>query len=113
MSRFISRTNDGVMPGIRGEYEEHGAQEFYRKSGSSYRNPHEPQIIATIDEALKRWKPDLSKVLDLAAGSGEVTLALRAHGAGRVSGVDPYTFAAFQSRTGFPADQFTFDQIAD
>jgi hypothetical protein len=98
---------------IRGEYERHGAEQFYRQSGSSYRNPHEPQIVLALEEALQRWKLDTTNVLDLAAGSGEITLALRDHGARQITGIDPYTFEAYESRTGNPAEQSTFEQIAD
>jgi hypothetical protein len=51
-------------------------------------------------------------VLDLAAGSGEVTLALRELGAARVDGVDPFTFGAYLSRTGQPAERLTFEDVA-
>ena len=98
---------------IRGEYERHGAEQFYRKSGKSYRNPHEPQIILAVDKATRQWKPDLTNVLDLAAGSGEITFALREHGAKKITGIDPYTFEAYESRTGNPGEKFTFEQIAD
>jgi hypothetical protein len=98
---------------IRGEYERQGAEQFYRQSGSSYRNPHEPQIVLALGKALKRWKPDMTNVLDLAAGSGEITLALREHEATKITGIDPYTFDAYESRTGNRAERFTFEQIAD
>lgn len=101
------------MNGIRGEYERHGAEQFYRESGRSYRNPHEPQLLAALDEALRRWSPNVDNVLDLAAGSGEITLALRERGAKKIIGIDPYTYETFESRTGMQAERFTFDQIAD
>jgi SAM-dependent methyltransferase len=103
----------GNDPSIRGEYERRGAEEFYRQSGASYRNPHEPQIIDTVAEALRRWKPDLGDVLDLACGSGEITLALRTHGAKKIAGVDPYTSQAYRDRVGLPAEPYSFEQIAD
>jgi hypothetical protein len=59
------------------------------------------------------WILDLSHVLDLAAGSGEVTLALRGLGVGRVEGIDPFTFEAYQARTGQTAGRETFGQIAE
>ena len=98
---------------IRAKYEEQGAEHFYRESGKTYRNPHEPQLLAALDEAIRQWSPDLTNVLDLAAGSGEMTVALRDHGARKISGIDPYTYEAFESRTGVPAERFTFEQIAD
>jgi len=100
------------MESIRGEYEKHGAREFYERHGADYRNPHEPIIGPCIREAISRWKLDLSQVLDLAAGSGEATVALRELGAGTVYGVDPYTAEAYRLRTGQEAEKLTFADIA-
>jgi hypothetical protein len=97
---------------IRADYEKHGAREFYEKSGAGYRNPHEPQVRRSIESAVRTWRPDLSRVLDLAAGSGEVTLALRDLGAGSIDGVDPYTAEAYEARTGVAAARFTFADVA-
>jgi hypothetical protein len=97
---------------IRGQYETRGVRGFYTESGADYRNPHEPQVRRCIARAVETWRPDLSHVLDLAAGSGEATLALRELGAARIDGIDPYTADAYFSRTGTPADRFTFEQIA-
>lgn len=97
---------------IRAQYEEHGALEFYSKLGHTYRNPHEPQVRAAIHEAVRTWELDLgSPILDMACGSGEVTLALRELGAS-VEGLDPYTGEAFWSRTGQKAEALSFEQIS-
>ena len=61
---------------------------------------------------MREWPLDLSHVLDLAAGSGEVTLALRELGAKRIDAIDPFTFDAYQDRTGQVAGRETFEQIA-
>jgi hypothetical protein len=97
---------------IRGEYGRRGVRAFYEESGAGYRNPHEPQVRACIRSAVTTWRPDLSHVLDLAAGSGEATLELRDLGAARVDGVDPFTADAYAGRTGSPAERLTFEQIA-
>src|SRR5262249_32011629 len=78
----------------------------------TYRNPHEDVIREVVHEAVTRWQPDLSHVLDLACGSGEITLALRAMGGTAVDGIDPYTAQAYLERTGQSAETFTFEQIA-
>jgi SAM-dependent methyltransferase len=101
-----------IASGIRGQYERHGSDGYYRRFGRDYRNPHEPVVRESILSAVQLWKPDLSRVLDLAAGSGEATLALREAGAGRIDGIDPYTFEAYLRRTGCAAERMTFDQIA-
>ena len=97
---------------IRNEYEQRGVENFYRESGSSYRNPHEPVLGRVLQLVVRDWNLDLSNVLDLAAGSGEVTIALRELGATRIYGIDPYTHAAYESRTGLPATRETFEEIA-
>lgn len=97
---------------IRHEYEAHGVAGFYHQSGGDYRNPHEPQIRESLQAIARTWPVDLSNVLDLAAGSGEVTLALRELGAGHIDGIDPFTFEAYLLRTGSVAGRQTFEQIA-
>jgi hypothetical protein len=97
---------------IRHEYESHGVGGFYKSRGGEYRNPHEPTVARTIEIAAREWRLDLLSVLDLAAGSGEATLALRDAGARHIDAVDPYTFEAYENRTGLSASRESFEQIA-
>ena len=97
---------------IRKEYERYGAERYYRRFGASYRNPHEVALRHALQAAVAAWQPDLSRVLDLACGSGEATLALRELGAARVDGIDPYTGAAYLARTGQAAEPLTFEDVA-
>lgn len=97
---------------IRRQYEKHGIAGYYSRHGGLYRNPHERIVRLVISAAVRRWRPDLAHVLDLACGSGEVTLALRELGAGQVDGVDPFTGDAYFSRTGQRAEAFSFEQVA-
>lgn len=97
---------------IRQQYERYGARGFYEQFGARYRNPHERAVRHAVQAAVTTWKLDLSRVLDLACGSGEVTLALREQGAPAVEGVDPYTGAAYQARTGQSAETLSFEDIA-
>ena len=99
-------------PSIRAEYQARGVRGFYRGSGADYRNPHEPQLRRCIRAAVETWRPDLSHVLDLAAGSGEATLALRELGANRIDATDPYTVDAYAERTGTPAERLRFEDVA-
>lgn len=99
-------------PAIRHQYEEHGVEGYYSQFGADYRNPHEAVIREVLREAVERWRLDLRRVLDLACGSGEATLALRELGAGEIDGVDPYTAEAYLARTGDAAESFSFEQIA-
>ena len=98
-------------PSIRSEYEARGVRAFYANAGGAYCNPHEPQLRRCLRAAVETWKPDLSRVLDLAAGSGEATLALRELRAGVIDGVDPYTADAYLRRTGQEAERLTFEAV--
>jgi SAM-dependent methyltransferase len=98
---------------IRQEYEQHGVQGFYEQFGEAYRNPHEAAIRAVLHTGLSRWQVDLCRVLDLACGSGEITLALQELGFADIDGIDPYTVEAYRARTGRIAEPLTFEQIAD
>jgi hypothetical protein len=103
----------GTSLSIRGEYESHGVEAYYRRFGGRYRNPHEPAVVRSVTEAVRRWPLDLSRrTLDLAAGSGEATLALRSVGAGAIDGVDPFTHEAYTARTGLPCEQVGFGEVA-
>jgi len=89
-----------------------GVQAFYERTGSRYRNPHEPAVREALHQSLVRWQPDLNNVLDLACGSGEATLALRQTGCTNITGMDPYTGSAYFERTGQNAEALTFEQIS-
>lgn len=99
-------------PPIRPMYDEFGSIGYYERFGAAYRNPHEPIIARLLAEALTAYPSDTSHVLDLACGSGEVTLALRSLGVTTITGVDPFTAAAYHARTGQTALPHTFEQIA-
>ena len=107
------KTSDKQAPAIRKQYERLGAKTFYKQHGAEYHNPHEAAIREALRVVVPRWQLDLTRVLDLACGSGEVTLALRELGAATVEGVDPYTGAAYQARTGQAAEALSFEQVAE
>ncbi|MDX2039675.1 MAG: class I SAM-dependent methyltransferase [Acidobacteriota bacterium] len=112
MSRNTNQTILNECDAIRHQYQEHGVEEFYTQFGAEYRNPHELIIAEVLREAVSRSNLDLTQVLDLACGSGEVTLVLREFGAGQIDGVDPFTGDAYRTRTGKPAEAVSFEQIA-
>jgi SAM-dependent methyltransferase len=103
---------DDDIAAVRRQYEEHGVESYYAQFGANYRNPHEPAIREVLPEAVLRWQLDLTHVLDLACGSGEVTLMLRELGCQRIDGIDPYTGEAYLARTGEVAEAISFEQIA-
>jgi len=97
---------------IRHEYEQHGVAGYYQNFGAAYRNPHELAVRHALHAAVAAWGLDLGRVLDLACGSGEATLALREVGAAQIDGLDPYTAAAYAERTGQRAATLSFEAIA-
>jgi 2-polyprenyl-3-methyl-5-hydroxy-6-metoxy-1,4-benzoquinol methylase len=96
---------------VRAGYAAEGATAYYERHGAAYRNPHEPAVARLIRQLAGDGLLDGSRVLDLAAGSGEVTLALGGV-AGHVDGVDPYTAAAYRARTGRPCEEMSFADVA-
>ncbi len=117
LQRMAQRTNTEQefkpSAAIRQHYEQLGAQAFYEQHGAGYRNPHEAAIGAVLRAVVPEWRLDLTRVLDLACGSGEATLVLRDLGAGQIDGLDPYTGAAYLARTGQAAEPLSFEQIAE
>ncbi len=112
MSRPFSEEELEESSALRCQYEQHGVKNYYAQFGAEYRNPHEPIIAEVMREAVSRWSLDLSHVLDLACGSGEVTLVLRELGARQIDGIDPYTGEAYLGRTSQQAETFSFEEIA-
>ncbi len=98
---------------IRKAYVENGATPYYQQHGIAYRNPHEAHLAAALKAAVAHWQPDLTSVLDLACGSGEVTLVVRELGCDNITGSDPYTGAAYLARTGLTALPHSFEDIAN
>jgi hypothetical protein len=100
-------------PGFRQHYQD-GPELWYRAHGEEYRNPHEVAVRAAIDFAIVHWPEiDFSRSVDLAAGSGEATLAIAHHfPKAEIEGHDPFTAAAYRERTGKPCQPTTFEQLA-
>lgn len=93
-------------------YEAMGVEGYYAAHGATYRNPHEDGVAAALRLAVVTWPLDLSHVLDLACGSGEATLVLRALGARLIDGIDPFTGEAYRQRTGQVAESVRFEDVA-
>ena len=100
---------------IRTGYQRLGVAGFYERHAEDYRNPHEFGIRLLLKSVVAEWPLDLSNVLDLAAGSGEITMScctrFRAK-IGAIHGIDPLTHAAYEARTGQPAGRESFEEIA-
>ena len=105
---------------LRDAYIKHDIDEYYEKFGSNYRNPHDLVVAEIVQLAWQKWNlnwcraGDLSfvRVLDLACGSGEVTLALEKMKIINIDGIDPFTYESYQKRTRRTAKKFTFMDIS-
>ena len=96
---------------LRKAYQKYGVKTYYQQFGDRYRNPHEATIVKIFETIHTTCQCDFSKVLDLACGSGEVTLALHALGYTHIDGIEPYTHNAYFERTGKQAEQYCFEDI--
>lgn len=95
---------DWYRDGVAGHYAAHG---------EAYRNPHAEIIDEAVAIAIKRWQLNVSAVLDLAAGAGELTLAIRkARPDAALVGSDPFTFAAYEATTGHACERLSFEDVA-
>ena len=90
---------------------------YYQQQGQHYSNPHRYDIQRLINKKFAPGKnPFLAaqhRVLDLACGSGEVSLPLSQLGYLNISGVDPYTSAKYREVTGLPCSTFNFVDILE
>jgi len=120
---------------LRDAYTKYEVDEYYEKFGDSYHNPHGLIVDEVIQLTWQKWSQNWSsqsdlirdskkyldleedlggeQVLDLACGSGEVTLALEKMGVISVDAIDPFTYKIYQERTGRIAQRFTFNDIAN
>ena len=127
LTRAVGEIDDVA---IRNEYATHldGADGYYREFGHKYRNPHEDGVAAMVARIPALFPElDLQKasLLDLACGSGEVTIALLNSNLGvtanQITACDPYTSDAFAARTkthqatrpGLTAKTWSFADIAN
>lgn len=117
------------------EYNRLGVDRYYELHARDYRNVHFPEIVTAVRVLMNTFQQrgfghsknnNRISVLDLACGSGEATLALkawqRAHRASapetqqvetlQVDGADPFTGPAYEERTGQTAASYSFDDVA-
>jgi trans-aconitate methyltransferase len=90
-------------------YDTYGPDGYYQQFAADYDNPHLPEIKALLEKNLYRL--DTTAVLDLAAGTGEVTQVLLEHGITDVQGIDPYTYIIYTEKTGRPCTTESFMDI--
>lgn len=97
------------MKPIRLLYEKYGVSDYYNRNFASYRNPHEREIKKLIENNIDYFKD--KKILDFAAGNGEVTKVLRKYDVKDVVGADPYTFENYSKETGLYCMKLGFEDV--
>lgn len=100
-----------IIESIRGEYEKHGVKGFYEKFGNQYKNPHENQLQEAFNWVINHWGLNFDSVLDLSAGSGEMTKVLIFNGYSNIEGSDPFTCSLYKNETKKNCIQLSFDDI--
>ncbi|MFP6576736.1 MAG: class I SAM-dependent methyltransferase [Pirellulaceae bacterium] len=103
-------SNDpGDSRAIRNWYQDLGIDEYYRRHGKQYQNPHLPWIQALIERHHARL--DLSDCLDFCCGRGEVSKILLQLGYRQISGCDPYTQSLYEQQLGLDCLAWSFEDL--
>lgn len=97
---------------IHTEYETVGVETFYKLHNKDYINPHLDRLNSVIDKVYVNWELG-NKVLDLCAGSGEVTLELlKLNNSLNIEGIDPFTYELYMHNTNKECFNLSFKDIA-
>jgi len=94
---------------IRAAYAAQGVIPYYETHGATYRNPHESIVHECLDKVIQKHNICLNNVLDLAAGSGEISCHLPL--STNIVAIDPYTQDAYFHRMGKMPLSYSFEQI--
>jgi hypothetical protein len=109
---------------MRANYDILGVEGYYKKNNESYQNPHFPVLKRAIGTVFDKLFPLLVlnesvglKLLDIACGSGEVTVASKEWADKRLISTsmvacDPFTSKAYFNRIGQECLELNFQDIA-
>ena len=106
------------MKGFRRKYYSvHESPEDFYSHCNKYKNPHSKKFGPIIKKVIQ-WLPfDLSiesqkcPVLDLACGTGEITIQLMNQNIDHVVGIDPFLATSYSENTSKPVLQNSFEDI--
>lgn len=97
-------------------YKNVGVERYYQQNGANYVNPHKYDIERLIKKKLhpkNKFIGQEHRILDLACGSGEITLVLKQLGYNNITGIDPYTHLKYEEMTGLKCRQLNFVDIVN
>ncbi|CAH6420175.1 Hypothetical protein KVN_LOCUS34 [uncultured virus] len=97
------------MVGFRENYK-NGIESFYKNNCNNYINPHFDDIKKTLNY-ISNIKLNSDPILDLCAGSGEITLGINDLFANEIIGSDPFTFDLYKKNTNKVVFDWSFDDI--
>jgi ubiquinone/menaquinone biosynthesis C-methylase UbiE len=88
-------------------------QSFLLDTNTTYNNPHSKKFNYIICKILKHITINDYPILDLSAGSGQITKELQQLKtlSNEIIGCDPYLFEQYKKATGNKCHQYTFDDI--
>ena len=99
------------MDSVRKGYEELGIDKYYERHNEDYENPHY-EIIRQLLEEYLIYNDIGIDILDLCCGSGEITTILESCNKDyKITGIDPYTKAAYKKKTNKDCLSYTFKDI--
>jgi len=96
---------------VRGDYEKHGVDDYYKNFSDQYDNPHSQYIYEIIDEIFNSGLVDFTKCLDLSCGDGLITQILVNKGVMNVKGLDPYMCKEYEEETKKKCLKLSFKDI--
>ncbi len=97
------------MKAIRNAYAEQGVENYYRKKGNVYENPHFPFIRQLLRQ--NEGRIDYAKIFDFCAGGGEATLVVQELGYAEQIGCDPFTHKLYVKNTGKSCWSLSFEDV--
>lgn len=109
------------MTSMRENYKTDGIVGYYQKTKDSYKNLHEKDVENIVNrylEGLDNRETAFCRILDMSAGSGEVTLACRKWERNnsrmlKITATDPFTFDLYKKRTLEECHNMNFNDIAN
>jgi len=96
---------------VRGNYSKYGVDRYYQEFGYEYINPHFNYIKILINKLIIENIVDLTKVLDLSSGNGEVTDILTNNGVNNIEACDPYLCDNYRNNFNYRCFDCSFDDI--
>jgi len=96
---------------IRKEYEKYGVEKYYKNFGNNYVNPHFNKLNEGIIKIWKEWNLPNKNILDLACGSGEISLIISKLNCKNIIGCDPFTCDNYFNNTKNKTLRYSFDDI--